>query len=130
MSDLLAPLLISDEVDVFWCFVGLMQHTHFISSPSDHDMERQLLYLSELLRLMVPPFHRHLLTCGPGAMELLFAHRWILQAGIPRRRGTHDMGSVLGTGWKRILPSVCVCDYHTAARVRETTEDDLTTTLH
>ena len=80
MSDLLAPLLIEvgDESDVFWCFVGLMQHTIFISSPSDHDMEKQLLYLRELLRIIVPDFYKHLLTCGPGAMELLFAHRWIL----------------------------------------------------
>ena len=45
MSDLLAPLLIeiSDEVDIFWCFVGLMQQTLFISSPSDRDMEQQVV---------------------------------------------------------------------------------------
>lgn len=80
MSDLLAPLLIEikNENDIFWCFVGLMQQTIFISSPSDHDMEKQLLYLRELLRLFIPEFYEHLLTCGPGAMELLFAHRWIL----------------------------------------------------
>lgn len=80
MSDLLAPLLIEiqNENDIFWCFVGLMQQTIFISSPSDHDMEKQLLYLRELLRLFIPDFYDHLLTCGPGAMELLFAHRWIL----------------------------------------------------
>ena len=80
MSDLLAPLLIEikDENDIFWCFVGLMQQTIFISSPSDRDMEKQLLYLRELLRLFIPDFYDHLLTCGPGAMELLFAHRWIL----------------------------------------------------
>nr|CAB3266829.1 TBC1 domain family member 16-like [Phallusia mammillata] len=80
MSDLLSPLLIEikEESDVFWCFVGLMQRTIFISSPSDADMEKQLLYLRELLRLLVPAFYKHLLTCGPGALELLFAHRWIL----------------------------------------------------
>ena len=82
MSDLLAPLLIEigvdDENDIFWCFVGLMQQTIFISSPSDRDMEKQLLYLRELLRIFLPDFYEHLLTCGPGAMELLFAHRWIL----------------------------------------------------
>jgi len=81
MSDLLAPLLIeiSDEVDIFWCFVGLMQQTLFISSPSDRDMEQQLQYLRELLRFFLPSFHKHLTTLhNDGAMELLFAHRWVL----------------------------------------------------
>lgn len=45
MSDLVAPLLteIQDESDTFWCFVGLMENTIFISSPRDEDMERQLV---------------------------------------------------------------------------------------
>ncbi|XP_036196958.1 TBC1 domain family member 16 isoform X2 [Myotis myotis] len=44
MSDLVAPLLaeVLDESDTFWCFVGLMQNTIFVSSPRDEDMERQL----------------------------------------------------------------------------------------
>lgn len=45
MSDLVAPLLaeVLDEADTFWCFVGLMQNTIFISSPRDDDMEKQLV---------------------------------------------------------------------------------------
>lgn len=45
MSDLVAPLLaeVLDESDTFWCFVGLMQNTIFVSSPRDEDMERQLV---------------------------------------------------------------------------------------
>lgn len=45
MSDLVAPLLteIQDESDTFWCFVGLMENTIFISSPRDEDIERQLV---------------------------------------------------------------------------------------
>ncbi|CAK8677223.1 unnamed protein product [Clavelina lepadiformis] len=80
MSDLLSPLLmeIREESDVFWCFVGLMQRTIFISSPSDSDMEKQLFYLKELLRILLPGFYEHLMLCGSGAFELLFAHRWIL----------------------------------------------------
>ncbi|XP_040386507.1 TBC1 domain family member 16 isoform X6 [Cygnus olor] len=44
MSDLVAPILaeVLDESDTFWCFVGLMQNTIFISSPRDEDMEKQL----------------------------------------------------------------------------------------
>ncbi|XP_054615847.1 TBC1 domain family member 16 isoform X1 [Dunckerocampus dactyliophorus] len=80
MSDLVAPLLaeIQDESDTFWCFVGLMENTIFISSPRDEDMERQLMYLRELLRLMLPDFHQHLTTLGEDGLQLLFCHRWIL----------------------------------------------------
>ncbi|XP_051905570.1 TBC1 domain family member 16 isoform X1 [Hippocampus zosterae] len=80
MSDLVAPLLteIQDESDTFWCFVGLMENTIFISSPRDDDMERQLMYLRELLRLMLPDFHQHLMALGEDGLQLLFCHRWIL----------------------------------------------------
>ncbi|NWW80387.1 TBC16 protein, partial [Climacteris rufus] len=80
MSDLVAPLLaeVLDESDTFWCFVGLMQNTIFISSPRDEDMEKQLLYLRELLRLMHPRFHQHLCALGEDGLQLLFCHRWIL----------------------------------------------------
>ncbi|KAM8947674.1 TBC1 domain family member 16 isoform 2-T2 [Pelodytes ibericus] len=80
MSDLVAPLLaeVLDESDTFWCFVGLMQNTIFISSPCDEDMEKQLLYLRELLRLVHPRFHQHLLLLGEDGLQMLFCHRWIL----------------------------------------------------
>ena len=47
MSDLLAPLLveIQHEADAYWCFVGLMQKTIFVSSPKDVDMDKQLVCL-------------------------------------------------------------------------------------
>ncbi|XP_048870506.1 TBC1 domain family member 16 [Brienomyrus brachyistius] len=80
MSDLVAPLLteVQDESDTFWCFVGLMENTIFISSPRDEDMERQLMYLRELLRLMLPRFHQHLMQLGEDGLQLLFCHRWML----------------------------------------------------
>ncbi|XP_065550165.1 TBC1 domain family member 16 isoform X3 [Lathamus discolor] len=80
MSDLVAPLLaeVLDESDTFWCFVGLMQNTIFISSPRDEDMEKQLMYLRELLRLMHPRFYQHLLSLGEDGLQMLFCHRWIL----------------------------------------------------
>ena len=79
MSDLLAPVLaeVQHEVDAFWCFEGLMQKTIFVSSPKDVDMDLQLTYLRELLRLMVPRVYAHL-ECVQDGMELLFCHRWIL----------------------------------------------------
>ncbi|KAK3089568.1 hypothetical protein FSP39_004673 [Pinctada imbricata] len=80
MSDLLAPVLaeIQNEADAYWCFTGLMQGTIFVSSPKDCDMDKQLDYLKELLRLMQPDFYAHLKKLGQDSMELLFCHRWIL----------------------------------------------------
>lgn len=80
MSDLVAPLLaeILDESDTFWCFVGLMQNTIFISSPCDEDMEKQLMYLRELLRLVYARFYQHLLSLGEDGLQMLFCHRWML----------------------------------------------------
>ena len=45
MSDLLAPVLaiVQDEVDAFWCFVGLMEGSVFVTSPKDDAMDRQLV---------------------------------------------------------------------------------------
>ncbi|XP_018092690.1 TBC1 domain family member 16 S homeolog isoform X2 [Xenopus laevis] len=57
MSDLVAPILaeVLDESDTFWCFVGLMQNTIFISSPCDEDMEKQLHYVrNETCTLCAP----------------------------------------------------------------------------
>ncbi|XP_030389886.1 TBC1 domain family member 16 isoform X1 [Gopherus evgoodei] len=80
MSDLVAPVLaeVLDESDTFWCFVGLMQNTIFISSPRDEDMEKQLMYLRELLRLMHLHFYQHLVSLGEDGLQMLFCHRWIL----------------------------------------------------
>nr|XP_006064206.1 TBC1 domain family member 16 isoform X5 [Bubalus bubalis] len=80
MSDLVAPILaeVLDESDTFWCFVGLMQNTIFVSSPRDEDMEKQLLYLRELLRLTHTRFYQHLVSLGEDGLQMLFCHRWLL----------------------------------------------------
>ncbi|XP_050723618.1 TBC1 domain family member 16-like isoform X2 [Eriocheir sinensis] len=79
MSDILAPILaeVRNEADVFWCFTGLMSKTIFVTSPKDEDMEKNLSYLRELLRLMTPRFFTHMANQQDG-MDLLFCHRWIL----------------------------------------------------
>ena len=45
MSDLLASVLavIQDEVDAFWCFVGLMEVSVFVTTPKDDAMDNQLV---------------------------------------------------------------------------------------
>ena len=57
MSDLLAPVLVEvqNEVDAYWCFVGLMQKTIFVSSPKDVDMDKQLV--REHLQFVTPQSH-------------------------------------------------------------------------
>lgn len=79
MSDLLSPLLaeLNDEQEAFWCFAGLMQRSVAVCTPTDVDMDRNLCYLRELLRMMVPSFYEHL-SRHADALELLFCHRWIL----------------------------------------------------
>ncbi|XP_011301366.1 TBC1 domain family member 16 [Fopius arisanus] len=79
MSDLLAPLLaeLNSETDAFWCFAGLMQRSVAVCTPTDTDMDKNLCYLRELIKLMVPDFYAHL-ERHTDALELLFCHRWIL----------------------------------------------------
>ncbi|XP_043261789.1 TBC1 domain family member 16 [Colletes gigas] len=79
MSDLLAPLLaeLNSEIEAFWCFAGLMQRSVAVCTPTDVDMDRNLCYLRELVRIMVPNFYAHLQK-HIDALELLFCHRWIL----------------------------------------------------
>ncbi len=104
MSDLLAPVLceVQNESETFWCFVGLMQRAIFVCTPTDNDIDKNLVrryilhvvfairiitskqifmyfqsYLRELIRLMLPKFHEHL-EKHTDSMELLFCHRWIL----------------------------------------------------
>ena len=50
MSDLVAPVLatLHDEVDSFWCFVGLMEASMFATSPTDDSMDRSLVSYSWL----------------------------------------------------------------------------------
>ena len=45
MSDLLASVLsiVQDEVDAFWCFVGLMENSVFVTTPRDDAMDTQLV---------------------------------------------------------------------------------------
>lgn len=79
MSDLLSPLLVelNCEIDAFWCFAGLMQRSITVCTPTDTDMDRNLCYLRELIKLMIPKFYEHL-EKHTDALELLFCHRWIL----------------------------------------------------
>lgn len=78
MSDILAPLLIllGNEVDSFWCFVGFMEK---IASNFDMDqagMKHQLLQLQQLLMFASPELANHLSQKDSGNMYFCF--RWLL----------------------------------------------------
>ncbi|XP_065221835.1 TBC1 domain family member 16 [Planococcus citri] len=79
MSDLLAPILseLQNEAEAFWCFVCLMKRCLFVCTPTDTDMEKNLEYLRELIRIMHTSFYEYLNTQQNG-MDLLFCHRWLL----------------------------------------------------
>ncbi|VVC88126.1 unnamed protein product [Leptidea sinapis] len=78
MSDILAPLLLllGNEVDTFWCFVGFMEK---IASNFDMDqagMKQQLLNLQLLLSFASPDLAKHLASKDSGNMYFCF--RWLL----------------------------------------------------
>ncbi|XP_039751196.1 TBC1 domain family member 15 isoform X3 [Pararge aegeria] len=78
MSDILAPLLLllGNEVDSFWCFVGFMDK---IASNFDMDqagMKQQLLNLQLLLTFASPELARHVASKDSGNMYFCF--RWLL----------------------------------------------------
>lgn len=79
MSDLLAPVLceIQNESETFWSFVGLLQRSLFVCAPTDADIDKNLNYLRELIRIMLPRLYEHL-QCHSSSMELLFCHRWLI----------------------------------------------------
>ncbi|XP_031770753.1 TBC1 domain family member 15 isoform X3 [Galleria mellonella] len=78
MSDILAPLLLlmGNEVDTFWCFVGFMER---IASNFDMDqagMKHQLLQLQQLVMFASPELAQHLALKDSGNMYFCF--RWLL----------------------------------------------------
>lgn len=58
MSDLLAPILrlLEDEVETFWCFVGLMEMEERMFEISQGLMKTQLECLGKLIKFLYPNF--------------------------------------------------------------------------
>ncbi len=59
MSDLLSPILVilDDEVDAFWCFVGFMDHIGVVGTGKPTHEEHILINLCENKRLFACPSH-------------------------------------------------------------------------
>ncbi|EDV27793.1 uncharacterized protein TRIADDRAFT_20890, partial [Trichoplax adhaerens] len=100
MSDLLAPLLVimDNEIDAYWCFIGLMEKSVFLNTPQN-DMEEQLGLLRELLRTMLPHFYAHCMKFLNG-MELLFCHRWLLLC-FRREVGEYQAQRIWEAAWSQ-----------------------------
>ena len=62
MSDLLSPILqlMEDEVDSFWCFVGLMEIEQGNFEMTQVLMKMQLEKLADLIKYLYPNFFSYL----------------------------------------------------------------------
>ncbi|CAB3238724.1 unnamed protein product [Arctia plantaginis] len=78
MSDILAPLLLlmGNEVDSFWCFVGFMDKIASNFEMDQAGMKHQLLQLQQLLMFVSPELANHLVQKDSGNM--FFSFRWLL----------------------------------------------------
>ncbi|CAH0581583.1 unnamed protein product [Chrysodeixis includens] len=78
MSDILAPLLLllGNEVDSFWCFVGFMDKIACNFDMDQAGMKQQLLHLSQLLVFASPALAQHL--AQKDSANMYFCFRWLL----------------------------------------------------
>lgn len=63
MSDLVAPILaeFQNEPETFWCFVSLMKRCLFVCTPTDSDMEKNLVrYSFNPFKIQIQPITSHL----------------------------------------------------------------------
>jgi hypothetical protein len=79
MSDLASPLLVvmdGDEVDTFWCFVGLMERLASNFAKDQAGMHTQLAALRQLIQVLDPQLHAFLEE--RDCLNYFFAFRWLL----------------------------------------------------
>eukprot|EP00736_Rhodelphis_marinus_P006448 Rmarinus@m.14655 len=78
MSDLLSPILVimDDEVDAFWCFVGLMDRVEHSFTLEQQGIRDQLSFLAQVLIDMDPELYAHF--DKHFAANLFFCFRWLL----------------------------------------------------
>ena len=74
MSDLLSPLLVvmGDEVEAFWAFVGYMDRVHANFSMDQAQIKAQLWQLRDLLMLVSPRLANYLEAQGADNMYFTF----------------------------------------------------------
>lgn len=90
MSDYLSPLLVvmENEVDAFWTFVGLMKRVHKNFEMDQMAIKKQLADLRTLLEIINPKLTNYLE--GHDSDHMYFCFRWILVA-FKREFGFDDI---------------------------------------
>ncbi|KAL8599062.1 hypothetical protein ACOMHN_006871 [Nucella lapillus] len=78
MSDLLSPLLMvmENEVDAFWCFVGLMDRMWHNFELDQANTKKQLLQIGKLMQFYDPELFAYLERHDSG--NFFFCFRWVL----------------------------------------------------
>uniref|UniRef100_A0A7E4UXG6 TBC1 domain family member 15 n=1 Tax=Panagrellus redivivus TaxID=6233 RepID=A0A7E4UXG6_PANRE len=101
MSDFLSPLLVimEDEVDTFWCFVGLMDRVHRNFELSQAAIKQQLQDLKNLLEIVNPKLTNYLES--HDSIHMYFCFRWILVA-FKREFGFDDIMHLWEVLWTDI----------------------------
>jgi len=107
MSDLLSPILIllSNEVDAFWCFVGLMDRVFRNFDMDQAGMKKQLSQLHGLLGAAEPELAGYLDRHDSGNM--FFCFRWLLV--LFKREFSHEDILVL---WESIFTDLPCPNFH------------------
>lgn len=121
MSDLLSPILmlIKNECDAFWCFVGFMNKVISNFDIDQAGMKAQLENLHTLLSFVDPALANYLDTHDSGNM--FFCFRWLL-VWFKRELSQDDVmrfWEVLWTGYPcenfHLLISVAILEHERAA---------------
>lgn len=78
MSDYLSPLLVvmDNEVDAFWAFVGLMERVHGNFEMDQAAIKKQLMDLRDLLMVINPKLVNYLESHDSD--DMYFCFRWVL----------------------------------------------------
>jgi len=78
MSDFLSPILLvqQNEVDAFWCFVGLMERVHGNFEMNQMKIKNQLAQLRDLLMVVNPKLVNYLESHSSD--DMYFCFRWVL----------------------------------------------------
>lgn len=104
MSDLLSPLLavMDNEVDTFWCFVGLMKIVGHYFEETQEGMRWRIRQLRALLSVSDPSFYKYLKEKESG--NLYFAFRWLL-VDFKREFNFSDLMCIWEVLWTHHLSS-------------------------
>ncbi|GBP79556.1 TBC1 domain family member 15 [Eumeta japonica] len=78
MSDILAPILLvmGNEVDSFWCFVGFMEKIASNFNMDQADMLSQLAQVHQIISFVCPDFAQYLIQ--RDSSNMYFCFRWLL----------------------------------------------------